>query len=1112
MIDTINLLKLNMKPTQLIRSPAQTLAMFVALLSLTSAALAQSSDWTNTNGGSWASSSNWSNNIIASGAGNTADFSELTLMSNTTVTLDSSPTIGNLLFGDMGSNYTWEIDPGSGGSLTLDAGGGSPTITVNNETTTISAALAGANGFTKTGVGALMLTGANTYTGTTVANGGVLVLGPGGTLTSADHSGIIIDNGATVQFSGDDDSDTIGTGSMSITVNAGGVLGVTNENSMGYDDLDNYANITLNGGAFSLSAVQYIGTITLNGGTVSGESAMQFWYAVPTAITVTSNATISAPVNLNNAFLATISVVPGQTLTVSGALQSDGAIALTGGGTLTLTADNTYTGSTTVSGSTLDGTGTISGPVAIQSGGTLAVSTDVDSNAVVGTMSIANTLTFNSGSTNFMRITKTGGATASDAIAGSGGTVNYGGTLVVSNITSDNTSLAVGDTFNLFLGFVYNGTFNNFVLPPLPGGLTWNISQLASGSISVANTAATPVFTPPAGQYIGAEPLSVTITSLTPGATIYYTTNGTTPTAGSSSGITPVTVLVPVGATMTIQAYAHETGYADSGIASATYSTEVGPAVWIDPAGGSWSLASNWTNNIIPDQIGVTADFSQLTLPGSAFVTLDTASPTGTWTVGDLIFGDTGSNYTWEIDTGSGGTLTLAATNTSTITVLNQTATIGAVIGGTNGFVKAGAGTLALTGADTYTGPTVINGGTLIVGPGGSLTAGQGASLTVNNGATLQFSGNSDSDNIGGDFMPITVNSGGVLAVTVANSMGYDYLDNYANILLNNATFALSADQYIGTITLNGGTVNGTGAMQFWYAVPTAITVTSNATISAPVNLNNDFLAAISVAPGQTLTVSGAVQSDGSILVTGAGTLVLSGADTYTGPTTVSNGTLELDGSLSGSNAMTVDASAVLDGSGTNTGPTTIESGGTLEAGTSLVIATMTIENTLTLNAGSTTIAKLDKAAATNDSFAGMSALTYGGTLTVTNLAGTLAAGDNFPLFDASTFAGNFSATNLPALGSGLAWKWTPTNGTLAVVPTATAPTFTGTPTYHANSFSMSFTGANGQSYTVIMTTNLTLPLSSWAQLTNGVFGSGAVDFTDTNATNTARFYRIMSP
>jgi len=44
----------------------------------------------------------------------------------------------------MGSNYTWEIDPGSGGSLTLDAGGGSPTITVNNETTTISAGLAGA--------------------------------------------------------------------------------------------------------------------------------------------------------------------------------------------------------------------------------------------------------------------------------------------------------------------------------------------------------------------------------------------------------------------------------------------------------------------------------------------------------------------------------------------------------------------------------------------------------------------------------------------------------------------------------------------------------------------------------------------------------------------------------------------------------------------------------------------------------------------------------------------------------------------------------------------------------------------------------------------------------
>ena len=166
---------------------------------------------------------------------------------------------------------------------------------------------------------------------------------------------------------------------------------------------------------------------------------------------------------------------------------------------------------------------------------------------------------------------------------------------------------------------------------------------------------------------------------------------------------------------------------------------------------------------------------------------------------------------------------------------------------------------------------------------------------------------------------------------------------------------------------------------------------------------------------GQISTVNAGVGSgtvNGAITVvkTGTGTMVLSGANTYTGPTMVNNGTLEVDGSISSNSVVTV-ANAILDGIGVIGAPTTIESGGTLEAGTNSVagIGILTIANTLTLNAGSTTLLRLDQATAMNDSLAGISTLTYGGTLSVTNLAGTLAAGDAFQLFAAATYAGVFT-------------------------------------------------------------------------------------------------------
>jgi hypothetical protein len=77
--------------------------------------------------------------------------------------------------------------------------------------------------------------------------------------------------------------------------------------------------------------------------------------------------------------------------------------------------------------------------------------------------------------------------------------------------------------------------------------------------------AATPTFTPGSGTYTTTQ--LVTIASTTPGAVIYFTTNGTDPTTSS----TLYTAQVSVGASVTLKAIATATGYTTSAIGSATY-------------------------------------------------------------------------------------------------------------------------------------------------------------------------------------------------------------------------------------------------------------------------------------------------------------------------------------------------------------------------------------------------------------------------------------------------------------------------------------------------------------------------------------------------------------
>jgi uncharacterized repeat protein (TIGR03803 family) len=104
------------------------------------------------------------------------------------------------------------------------------------------------------------------------------------------------------------------------------------------------------------------------------------------------------------------------------------------------------------------------------------------------------------------------------------------------------------------------------------------LGLVAATAIARASAAATPAFSPAAGTYTSAQ--SVAITSATGGATIAYTTDGSTPTESGGS-VTNGTLLsnggsVSIGATTRLNAIAFESGFTDSPIASGLYT--IGPS------------------------------------------------------------------------------------------------------------------------------------------------------------------------------------------------------------------------------------------------------------------------------------------------------------------------------------------------------------------------------------------------------------------------------------------------------------------------------------------------------------------------------------------------------
>ncbi len=333
------------------------------------------------------------------------------------------------------------------------------------------------------------------------------------------------------------------------------------------------------------------------------------------------------------------------------------------------------------------------------------------------------------------------------------------------------------------------------------------------------------------------------------------------------------------------------------------------------------------------------------------------AGRTGTFFFGGTNAGD--NTYAGMIPNSSGGTLSIAKSGAGKWILSNDNTFAGGV--------TVNAGTLVLGGTNSYTGPTVLAANTTLEvsnlangGGNSSIGASSGIpnNLRLSGGTTLRHTGatSSTTDRNLALLGSATIDSSGTGALTLGQTgvlLSPDYAENASAVWSTANQKKITGLADTSTLAV-GMRVTGSGI-----AANTTITSIDSAT---QVTVNNNFSASgggvvnFGYPTARTLTLTGGNTNDNiiagnvqnstaagtgvlSLAKTGAGTWVLAGINTYTGPTAVTAGTLRVNnpsGSGTGTGLVTVSAGATLGGSGSIAGAVTINADGTLAAGNSI--------------------------------------------------------------------------------------------------------------------------------------------------------------------------------
>jgi autotransporter-associated beta strand protein len=873
-------------------------------------------------------------------------------------------------------------------------------------TLTVAGPITGTGGLTEVGPGTLVLAQDTSYLAGTDITGGTLQFGNGGTSGSVigdvTNGGVLVINrsdqftfdgvisgpgslvqagtGVTILTAGGPytGSTTVASGTLIIR----GVLSSTSTVSVG--DGGAATLIVENGGEID-SASGVIGNLAGTTGTAIVSGANSIWNPSGTitignagsgTLTISNGGAVNAGVvviaaQAGSTGTLNIGAPAGMAATAAGALDPPSITFGAGTGTLNFNHTN---GSLLFDG-VLVGTGTVqqNGPgttilVGNSPGFTGTTIVNAGTLTVNGTLgSAASTLAVNSGGT------LTGAGTVGSAftvasggtLAGVDGRVLSTGPLTLNSGSNINVALGIPSTtglFNVSGPLTLAGTLNVFNI----GGFSEGTYRIIDYSGALTNN----------GLAIGTLPAGEPASDVSVQTSIPQEVN----LIVAAPPIPPI----PPNPTPVLQFW-------DGANTRATNTISGGSGTW-DVVTQNWTNASGNTNG------SWVADFAIFTAAPGA-VTVDNSR--GAVTASGMQFAVDGYQLT-------GGTLTLEGAmpvirvGDGTTAGAGYTATIANVLAGPGELVKTDLGTLVLTGANTYSGGTLIHDGTISISSDANLGA-AATQLSFQTGTLATTASIATS-------RPLTTIQSATLSIAAGTTLELDGTFGGAGSVTKDGAGTLIL---AGTASHTGGTTIAAGTLQLGNGGATG-------TLAGNVIDNGAFV----IDRSGVFTFAGNISGAGSFTQAGPGTTILTGTNTYAGGTTIAAGsTLQVGtggatgsigpgGSFVNNGTLIADRSDNFTFTGTITGTGSVEQRGT---GTITVTGNESFTGGLTVSAGTVIIGDGNTAGSITGNVVDNATIAvnrednivYAGTISGNGVAKQIGSGTATLTGDSSTFTGS---------------------------------------------------------------------------------------------------------